>query len=65
MANEFTWSDSYSVGIPEIDEQHKALFDLMERLHKAIAARQGSAACIEILKELVDYTRIHFARSRA
>lgn len=61
MAKEFTWSDSYSVGIPEIDEQHKALFELIDRLHRAIVARQGSAACAEILKELVDYTRIHFA----
>jgi len=59
--NDYTWSDIYSIGIPEIDEQHKTLFSLLERLSKAVSARQGSAACIEVLKELVEYTRIHFA----
>lgn len=55
------WSEEYSVGIPEIDEQHKALFGLVDKIHVAILDHKGTAACVEVLDELVDYTRIHFA----
>jgi hemerythrin len=55
------WSDSYSVGIAEIDEQHKALFAMIGRLHEAILNKEGSTVCRSILDELVEYTRVHFA----
>ncbi|MCL2020596.1 MAG: bacteriohemerythrin [Betaproteobacteria bacterium] len=57
----FVWSDEYSVGIAEIDEQHKTLFVMIEKLHQAIMKHEGSAACKVILAELVDYARVHFA----
>ncbi|MDR1351006.1 MAG: bacteriohemerythrin [Zoogloeaceae bacterium] len=60
MQKEFIWSDEYSVGIVEIDTQHKTLFRLINRLHQAILNREGSKTCGGILDELVDYTRIHF-----
>ena len=28
----FVWDDSYVIGIPEIDEQHRLLFDMIEGL---------------------------------
>lgn len=55
------WSEQFSVNIPEIDEQHKALFDLIDKIHIAILEHKGTAACVEVLDELVDYTRIHFS----
>jgi len=61
MSKTFVWSDEYSVGIDEIDEQHKTLFAMVDKLHEAIMNKAGSAACRVILKELVDYTRVHFA----
>ncbi|MDR0529514.1 MAG: bacteriohemerythrin [Zoogloeaceae bacterium] len=61
MSKNFSWSDEYSVGIDEIDEQHKTLFKLVNRLHKAITDKEGSSVCGSILDELVDYTRVHFA----
>ncbi|MDR2688228.1 MAG: bacteriohemerythrin [Azoarcus sp.] len=60
-AVQFKWSEKYSVGIPEIDEQHKALFDLIEKIHTAIMEHKGTKASTEVLDELVDYTRVHFA----
>ena len=60
MSNEFKWSDAYSVGVAEIDAQHKTLFELLEKLQQAVHAKHGSAACIEILDELVAYTKVHF-----
>jgi hemerythrin len=54
------WSEEFSVGIPDIDEQHRTLFDLVNMMHVAILDHKGTAACAEVLDELVDYTRIHF-----
>ncbi len=55
------WSDDLSVGIDEIDEQHKVLVDLLNEFHEAIQQHKGSEVASEILKRLGDYTRIHFA----
>ncbi len=61
MSKFVEWSDALSVGIEEIDEQHKVLVELVNRMHQAIHARRGSDVVKGILAELVDYTRIHFA----
>ncbi|MRI32538.1 hemerythrin [Endozoicomonas sp. OPT23] len=57
----FTWTDELSVGIEEIDEQHKVLVDLLNELHRGIMEKHGSEVTIEVLDRLVEYTRIHFA----
>lgn len=56
----FAWSDSYRVGIDEIDAQHKELVRLLNDLHISIREHHGSATSREILNRLVDYTRTHF-----
>ena len=61
MSNFVEWDDSLSVGIEEIDEQHKVLVDLVNKMHEAIHQRHGSDVVIGILKDLAEYTRIHFA----
>lgn len=55
------WSDGLSVGIQEIDEQHKVLVDLLNKLHAAIVEHHGSEVAQEIVNELAEYTKIHFA----
>ncbi len=61
MSNFVEWTDALSVGIEEIDEQHKLLVDLVNKMHEAIHQRHGSEVVNSILKDLADYTRIHFA----
>jgi hemerythrin len=61
MGNFVEWDDSLSVGIEEIDEQHKVLVDMVNKMHEAIHQRHGSEAVIDILNDLAEYTRIHFA----
>jgi hemerythrin len=61
MSEFIPWSDELSVGIEEIDEQHKVLVGLVNRMHDAIEEHHGSEAVVEILTELADYTKIHFA----
>ncbi len=55
------WSKELSVGIEEIDSQHKVLVDLLNELHRAIIERHGSETAHRILLQLLEYTRIHFA----
>ena len=61
MTNFVEWSDDLSVGIEEIDEQHKVLVGLVNQMHRAIHERHSSDVVQEILAKLADYTRIHFA----
>lgn len=56
-----TWNQSYSVEIPTIDEQHKTLVELINKLHDARLAGKGADALGLILTELIRYTQTHFA----
>ncbi|MFT4170920.1 MAG: bacteriohemerythrin [Rhodocyclaceae bacterium] len=57
----FTWNDEFSIGLHEIDEQHKELVRLLNELHTAIIEHHATATCREILDSLANYTRTHFA----
>lgn len=66
MTNFVDWTDELSVGIEEIDEQHKVLVNLINRLFDETVVHQSGSATTtavmeEILHELVEYTVIHFA----
>lgn len=54
------WDESFSVGVKAMDDQHKKLIDLINQLHDAMKAGQGSKEAPVILKSLVDYTHYHF-----
>ncbi len=49
MKEFITWSGELSVGIEEIDEQHKVLIGLINRMHDAIHQRHGSDVVESIL----------------
>jgi len=55
------WSSQFSVGVADIDEQHKGLLEMINKLHEAILANHSSEACAEILDEMVVYAAEHFA----
>ena len=55
------WSNALSVGVKEIDDQHKKLVDLANQLNDAMKAGHGKDAIGSILVELVRYTQSHFA----
>jgi len=60
MSKFIEWSDNLSVGFEEIDEQHKILVRLVNKMHEAIHRRKGSDVVAEILGELAAYTKTHF-----
>jgi hemerythrin len=57
----FPWMESYSVGFPAIDTQHKTLIRLINELHAGMSAGKGKQALGKILDDLVKYTESHFA----
>jgi len=57
----FQWKEIYSVDHPEIDTQHKRLFQLAGELDAATTEAKDSAALSETLTNLIEYTKHHFA----
>lgn len=56
------WRDQYCTGHQEIDTQHQALFELVNRIHAAAIAGNGPSAAIRaMLVEFVARAREHFA----
>ncbi len=56
------WKDEYSVGIQTIDDDHRKLLDLINRLQMAVHYNNGESFEREAMKELIDYTKYHFSR---
>ena len=54
------WQNSYALGMEEIDEQHKMLFDIMNRLWDGIVRNAPAASMTPLLEELERYTVLHF-----
>jgi hemerythrin len=57
----FSWKQEYSVGYPEIDNQHKKLFELADQLHSAMTSGKGKDVLGKTLSDLITYTTGHFA----
>jgi hemerythrin len=55
------WTDSLSVGIEEIDKQHKRLIELINELHVAMRERRTRDVLGNIINGLKDYAVIHFS----
>ena len=55
------WNDELSVGIRELDKQHRKLFETIKRLQQNPAISIHSEAVSEIFQELMDYVSTHFA----
>lgn len=58
----FSWSEDLSVGSKFIDDDHRKLFDLANRLHIAMGEGRGKDVISKVLSNLIIYTREHFTR---
>lgn len=59
------WTDDFSVGVHEIDEQHKRLVSMLNRLNEAMKLGRGKQVVDQILFNLGDYVQRHFATEEA
>ncbi len=55
------WKPEYSVGVARIDAQHRKLFDYINELEQAMRKGQGREVLGKVLRNLLAYTREHFA----
>lgn len=58
-----SWNDSYLLGIPEIDLQHKKLLSLADDMYEIVNGDEDSLKVnlSKVLKSLTDYTVYHFS----
>jgi len=59
--SQIEWTPALSVGITEIDEQHKVLVKYVNDLHEAMSKGKGKDVTGPLLDGLVKYTTDHFA----
>ena len=55
----FEWHDSYAVGIPDIDEQHRVLFEMIQDLAAVADGREPAAGVTDAVESLVSLARTH------
>lgn len=51
------WRDSYSVGVPELDEDHRQLIDIINRVEEA---ERAGVPVGWVLTDLAEYAHFHF-----
>ena len=56
------WREEYSVGVQQLDDDHKRLIELLNQFQTAYDYHTGDKFERAALNELVDYTRYHFNR---
>ena len=54
------WTDKYSVGIKEIDNQHQGLVIIINELFTYMSEGRAKDKLHDIFNHLTDYTKIHF-----
>jgi hemerythrin len=55
-----SWDASISVGVKQIDDEHKQLIQIANSLHDAMKAGRGRDVEGDILNRLLNYTKTHF-----
>ena len=60
MNEKLKWQVAYQVGIPEIDKQHKRLFEMLNKLQDIYESDNVKSEIQTVLEEMGDYLNIHF-----
>jgi hemerythrin-like metal-binding protein len=60
MADWIPWNDYYTIGVPDIDEQHKELFRQFNQVCDAVWEGEGRDAIKGFLVFLANYAQEHF-----
>lgn len=54
------WSNEFSVGVKEMDEQHKKLIGMINRLIEEQKILTEPKTIADLLTEMTDYAQVHF-----
>jgi len=55
------WKDTYNIGVKEIDNQHRGLFDIISKLFTSRLYEPDGKYFFLMLKNFIEYTQVHFA----
>ena len=59
------WEEKFSVGISMIDEEHKRLIGILNKIIYANKHNVNPEKLKEVLREMTDYTLTHFTTEEA
>lgn len=59
------WNDEFSVGLEEIDEQHKSMLSIINRLYTAIMENAPKDTINALIQETRQYGNYHFRTEEA
>ncbi|MGO9379278.1 MAG: bacteriohemerythrin [Dissulfurispiraceae bacterium] len=54
------WDGSLSVGVTELDDQHKKLIGIINQLNEAMKVGKGKDVMGKTIASLIEYTKYHF-----
>ncbi|MCX8065667.1 MAG: bacteriohemerythrin [Candidatus Hydrogenedentes bacterium] len=57
----FEWNENLSVGILQLDTQHKTLVNMINNLYEAMSMGKGKDTLPKIIKEMSAYAVSHFS----
>ncbi len=60
MKVDFEWHDEYSIGVDEIDVQHKRFLNLIRRTYELAGQTIENSEVFNLLDELMRYAQFHF-----
>ncbi|MDP3346341.1 MAG: hemerythrin domain-containing protein, partial [Hydrogenophaga sp.] len=61
----FPWNANFETGIDVVDEQHRVLVSLLNRMAQHYIDGATEAQTRQILAELADYAQVHFSTEEA
>jgi hemerythrin len=53
------WTDELSIGIPELDEEHKQWLEILNELHDAMGDNTDEKLIKDIIKRMLEYSVMH------
>ncbi len=56
----FAWTPQMSIGVEQIDREHRGLVDAINAFHDSMLAGQAAGTLTSVLSKLIDYTQTHF-----
>ena len=59
------WNEAFSVGVKQLDDQHKRLLTMINHLAECLGNVQVEKSVHEIMAEMFDYTQTHFTTEEA
>ena len=55
------WKDEFSVGVPDVDHEHRQLINLINGLHEAMSGENATITVLDFLGEIHTHVAAHFA----